>query len=696
MATESGMVIPQQGVIDLKALTEQVMKSSWLVFCFAVMFGFMAFLFAIRPIPYEVHATLNVEPVNMGSILSAGMNIDTEVGRIRSWTTLERVINKMGRYGFVTLKSSSDMPDLSERLKYFLSTGKKHEERKLLPIQVDRLQFPEASNGGVFLLEVTGKNRFKVETSSGEKLFDGRVGEDQRKGGAYYFHVSELNAPIGAIFTIFPLSTETMIERTLASLKVVKRTADRNGSLIDLRFFSKEPYFARHLIETIVQDYVEQAYDRISASKQRAIGDLEKELERSGAKLGTSEELLGSYMKDIDVADVDAEMRGQLEMRLSLEQSLRQVQLQRAQLKQIYTKGHPAMKAAEDKEGQLVDKLTLIQNRLAQLPEIKGKLFTMNRKVKQYATQYDSVLERYTQLKIDASAMNNYVSVVNLARIVRRDLRNKSIQIVVLGVMMGIIIALGLIVLKSNLRANILEHVDQIGIFPTLSVSDLEPGHTQRSYNVKNDENTKAIDDIVAQFSYLASKKKNNITVVTSSKATQRKSRLTLKMAKRFAAKNGKVLLIDANVKHSYLAEYVGITGEEGFANAMVGKMPSTDIIHQIDDSDLYYMSPGNPGMSIQILRDFERFDYLLAEFGKLFDRIIVDLPSQMELPFWQTMVSRTGTTIHFLEKGEHIDYVQQYMHTVSELAKAKPETLHEVLLYTREGEPKSGLFKRA
>lgn len=694
MTQESGLVIPQQGVIDLKALTGQVIKSSGQVLLFALVFGLVAFFVAIRPIPYEVHATVNVEPVSLGGILSsASSNMDTEEGRIKSWTTIERIIDTMGRYGIVNIKSAPKKMNLLEQVFYFLRTGKKHREMQNMPIQVDEMRFPEALNGKQLYLKVIDSTHYVVERGNGDKLFEGVVGDADQKGGVYTFRVSQINVPAGSVFTVTPLSKETMVERVLATLKVTKRTANRGASLIDLNFFSSEPYFALRLVEFLVNDYVNESYERIASSKRHAIEDLSKELERAGIQLSQSEDQLGDYMKDIDVADVEAEMRGQLEMRLSLEQSLRQVQLQKAQLKQVYTAGHPAMKAAQEKEVQLKAKLKMVHDRLATLPEIKGKLYTMNRRVEQNAAQYESILQQYTQLKIDASSVSNYVSIVNLPRLVRRDLRNKAIQIVVLGIMMGVIIALGLIVIRSNLHGNVLEDVQQLGVFPILSVSDIDPARTHRSYNGKYSENLQAIDDIVAQFSYLASQKKNNITVVTSDKTTPRKSRLTLKMAQRFAEKNGRVLLIDANVKDSYLAKHLGYAREEGFANAMVGKMPSSDIIHRIDNSDLYYMPPGEPPMSIQILRDFKRFDYLLAEFGKLFDRIIVDLPSQLELPFWQTLISRTGTTIHFLEKGGPIDNAMQYMHTVSELAKAKPETLHEVLLHAHEEEKSGGFF---
>lgn len=693
---ETDMALSQHSVIDVRALIEQVIKSSGLIIVLAVLFGLLAFIFAVRPIPYEVHATLNVDPASSGALeLSAGTNMDTELGRINSWTTVERVLNKMSRYGIVSLKYSPDMPSTLQRVKNFILTGKKHEERDELPIHLDFMNFPSALNGQSLQLHITGKDTYSVENSKGEKLFDSKVGERGKKGGDYELYITEVNAPVGSIFNLIPKSKEAMTEMVLSSLRVTKRTANKGSSLVDLHFFSKDSYFAIKLVEAIVNDYVEQSEQRILSSKENAVDELAKELELVRKQLDVAEDKLGEYMKGIDVADVDAEMRGQLELRLSLEQSLRQVQLQKAQLRQVYTKGHPAMKAANEKEAQLKAKLAKVHERLSLLPEIKGKLFTLNRKVKQYASQYTAVLEQYTQLKIDTSSVSNYASIVNLPRIVRRNLRNKSIQIVILGMIMGVIVALSFIILNSNLRANILKNVNQLSEFDTLSITDLDPDAITKKCPDKMDGGCNVIDELVAQFSYLASQKKNNITVITADKTTPKKSEISLQLARQVAQSTGKVLLIDANVRASHLAGYVGLDGEAGFANAMAGSAPSKDIIHRVDRSNLYYMPPGNPAMSIQILRDFKRFDYLLAEFGKLFDRIIVDLPSQRELPFWQGMITRTGTSLHFVEKGGHIENAMQYIHTVSELSKVSPETLHEILLYAKQDNAKHGLLDK-
>ena len=685
MSQQTEILPPQQNIIDVDALIRQVLRNFWLIILFGAMFGFLGLIYALRPIPYEVHSTINIEPVSIDGILStASINLDTEIGRIRSWTTVERVIEDMNRYGFVTLRNSPEMMSKWQKAIYFFRTGKKQKELAEFSVKVEQLKFPAVLDGHTVSLHILGDNRYSVINNNDLELFTGTVGDVQDKSGSYTLEISEINAPKGSVFAVQTFSKEAMIEKSITSLKVVKRASTQKSSLLDVRYYAKEPYYALKFSEAMVNDYISGAYNRISSNKNRAIVEMQKELAAAEAKLVESEIALGDYMQKIDVADIESEIRGQLELRLSLEQALRQVQMQKAQLKHVYTKGHPAMKASADKEAQLKARLGLIKKQLGSLPGIKGKLFTLNSKIRQETTKYESILKQYSLFKSDASALPNYASIVNFPRIARHNLRNKSIQVVVLAAMMGGIIALSFIILSSNVLNFHLKRAEQIIGEHGISIYDLD--------SPKGEGVEDVMEEVVAQFSYIANQKKNNITAITANIATSRKTELTIEMAKRFASKKGKTLLIDANVKESSLAEELGLKNEEGFANAMVGKMPSNEVIQKVE-GNLYFMSSGNPKMSVQILRDFERFEYLLREFGKLFDRIIIDLPAQRDLPFWQSLITRTGTVVHFYEKGGHIDLAGKYINTLESLSVAQPKTLHEVLLYTPKNTKGGSLF---
>ena len=658
------------GVLDLRQLVRQLFRFSWLIIVMAIGFGVLAFMFSVRPAPYEVHATVGIDPASTKATTLAINDIDIEMGRIRSWTTVERVLDSIPFYGFVSLRSTPQDLSKVEKIKSFMKTGKKHDELSGMPIQIEALNLPEEFENVRLSLEVLPDDGYRVTYPDGAILTEGKAGEENSMGLGI-FHVSAVNASVGSIFDIRPVSKDMMIERVLTAFKIRKRTTNKNASLIDFTFFSNDPSFALTFIDRIIADYVGSSFTRLRQSKQMALDDLSADLEGLKQGLQSSEEVLSEYMQSLDVADVNAEMRGQLELRLSLEQTLRDIQLQKAQLRQTYTSQHPAMKAILEKESKIQVKLDRISRRLEELPEIKGRLYSLTRAVEQQSREYELLLEQMTALKLEASALSNPASVINEPRIVRRNLRNKTFQVVVLGGMMGGIIAFCFIVLYTNLHANLLERARQLPTYPALSVSE-----------EMLDDPQSAIAEIVSQLSYITRRKKGNIAIFTSPQKGKTASHVALSVVREFSAQHGKVLLIDANLKKSHLAEITESVERQGLANIMAGNALSSDIIKPLNQKGLYYMPPGNPAMSVMILRDYERLDYILAELSKLFSCIVIDLPSQQELPFWGELLNKASLVVHLLEKNSPLHKAKYYMQMANTIAEQEASTLHEAMLY--------------
>jgi tyrosine-protein kinase Etk/Wzc len=660
------------GVIDLQLLTRQIAQNLWLVMLFGVLFALFAFLLAIKEGAHEVQGTISVEPPAVGLSLIATQDIDVEVGRINSWSTVERVITELPYLGLVTKKNVVGEPDFFAKVTTFLKTGRKSELGQPIPIVIEKLQFPDRYIGELLTLEITESQRYAVKDEMGNLLVSGVPSASTPSGGdEVIFHVSAINAPVGSEFIIEPLSKEDMIERILKNLSILKRTNNRSASILDFEFTWLDPAFAVAFIKALMRDYMDNALSRLNDTKQKALVDLETDLSKLRVTLNQKETELSDYMSQLEVADVEAEMRGQLELRLMLEEALRDVQLKKAQMKQIYTKSHPAMKAAREKEARLHSRLGRVSDRLAELPEIKGKLFGLERMVEQQSREYAVLQKQLATLKLEASTVVSPANVINIPRIVRPNLKNKVIQLIVLGGLMGMIIAFCVIVMRINLRANSLENPQQLGSYPALSMND-----------GRGDNKDYAIDEVVSQLSYLSLRKKGSLAVITSPEKSEAGAIMTLDIARAYADKEGKVLVIDANLKDSHLAQRAGYSQHQGLSNIMAGNTVSEDLIRTVNHSKLYYMPPGSPSMSMMILHDFERLDYLIDEMSKLFDCIIIDLPSRKDLPFWENLLHKSSLAIHLMPLQGAVNNIRDYLDHVNFLAKEGSQTLHEILLF--------------
>lgn len=660
----------QVGVIDLRLIVQQLWRFSWLIVVMGLGFALLAAAFAVRPAPYEVHATISIEPSGLNEALVSLNDIDIEMGRIRSWTPVHRVIDQMPFYGFVKKHDSLSPWERVERIQKFLKTGKKHEELEVMPIKIEQLLFPSDYHNQRLVMTILENKAYSVKDPDGNILVEGTAGQRPKALPRIAFFVSEINAPERTQFYITPVSEDTMIEHVLTQFKIKKRSTSTKASLIDLNYFSSDPYFALKFTRAIIDDYIANTMERITQSKQQALESMDQELDTLNRQLNESEAALSLFMQQQDVADIDNEMRDRLQLRLSLEQELRKIQLEKAQLRQVYTDNHPAMLALREKEQKLQAKLTDTQNTLQALPKIKGELYTLTRHVEKYQQQYALLLEQTTGLKLETSALTNPATQVNDPRIVLRNLRNKALQIIILGGLMGGIVAFSFIALRANLMAGLLNDTRQLDRYKHLSLRDVSEGQLQEAGR-----------DIASQLIYLSRRKRNNVAMITSHAKSASGNRMILEIMRQFAQVEGPILLIDANMKSTF-SEITQEDGKPGFSNLMAGDRFSDAMAQRLDHPNMYYIPPGTPPASLTVLRDFERLDFLLTRLRKLFPCILIDLPGNRELPFWDTLLGKASIVIHLLEKKTPLERARGYLQHANEIAERVDQTIHEVILF--------------
>lgn len=686
--------MPSYQMLDIQYFLEQLSAAKWGILRICLLSVLLAAIYAVRPKPYEVSATIRIDPRDMRDLFSGVRNVDSEVDSIYAWTSVERVLDKLPYYGRIQPTGA---------LSYITPFHNGIQSASQLPVEVSQLEFPDALSGKSLTMRVIDARHYTVETTGGTLIFNGTTGESASgtmtvldgKGdavtGHYRFRVDSIRLPPESRIAIIPAKREAFIQQTLRQLKVTKRTSNPGSSLIDIQFFNPEPNFSLLFTQALMNDYIEQSYERIAVSKKRALSQLEADLGTLGVKMTQSEQALADYMREADVVDVEAETANLLDMQKSISQSLRELSVQKAELGQIYTSRHPAMNAALEEEAILLEKFDDITRRLATLPQIKSRLVMLNREATQNSTLYQSVIEQYTQLKVDIGAVVNTASVVNNPRIIPGNPVKALVQLVVLGGMMGMIVSVGSILIRSAIRRGVLESARQLQSHIDLPVLDVS--YPMDSRNPKAIAGLRESLKLVAsQFRFMAYGAHNNIVVITSDRPAKNKSQLSYRLAKQFA-ETQRTLLIDAHVMRSRLQKRVGIDTKTGLTNAMIGDSSADSLVQRIGESDLYYMPPGERVITYQILHDHTKMKELLKGLSGLFDRIVIDLPSLEELRHWQETVALCGSAIHVVNKGRMIDNLLAYFNLP--FLADESQTVHMVFMLESERVRRRPLLSR-
>ncbi len=130
------------------------------------------------------------------------------------------------------------------------------------------------------------------------------------------------------------------------------------------------------------------------------------------------------------------------------------------------------------------------------------------------------------------------------------------------------------------------------------------------------------------QILHNSQKRKLQSIVVVSVGPSEGKSITALNLSWLFAQTDGvKALIIDSDLRMPSLADYLGVEGDKGLSDVLLGNASLTESIVQIEPSGLYLLPGGEARSDVAELISGPRFAEILKEARGLFDYVIIDAP---------------------------------------------------------------------
>lgn len=120
------------------------------------------------------------------------------------------------------------------------------------------------------------------------------------------------------------------------------------------------------------------------------------------------------------------------------------------------------------------------------------------------------------------------------------------------------------------------------------------------------------------------------IIAVTSASTGEGKTTITMSMAKTFAEANKRVIVIDADLRHSQMRtqfrmRYPGVI--PGLADYLSGRCEMQDVVCPTSQENLFLVPCTEQTASPSLLFDSPRFRELLHQLAQIFDIVLVDTP---------------------------------------------------------------------
>jgi capsular exopolysaccharide synthesis family protein len=232
---------------------------------------------------------------------------------------------------------------------------------------------------------------------------------------------------------------------------------------------------------------------------------------------------------------------------------------------------------------------------------------------------------------------------------------NLQVNIVV-GVVLGLVLGLALVFLivfldrsvKSTEDAQQATGAPVLGIIPILE--DLPNDERSRDLYVAKQPTSRVAEccrSLRTNIMFSAADREMKTIVVSSANPREGKTTSVIYLGTTMAQSGQRVLLIDTDMRRPRLHESLGIPRQTGLSNLILGDHDYDSVIKTTDIPNLYVLPcgplPPNPAELLMT----RRFEVVLEELTKRFDRIILDSPPLQVV-----------TDAVVLSKSKHVDGV--------------------------------------
>ncbi|NMT22171.1 tyrosine-protein kinase, partial [Staphylococcus aureus] len=165
-----------------------------------------------------------------------------------------------------------------------------------------------------------------------------------------------------------------------------------------------------------------------------------------------------------------------LDQIVNVDNQLNELTFRESEISQLYTKEHPTYKALLEKRKTLQDEKAKLNKKVSSMPETQQEILRLSRDVESGRAVYMQLLNRQQELSIAKSSAIGNVRIIDNAVTQPKPVKPKKILVLLIGVVIGLIISIGLVLLRVFLRRGIEspEQLEELGInvYASIPVSE--------------------------------------------------------------------------------------------------------------------------------------------------------------------------------------------------------------------------------
>jgi len=647
---------------DLGHLLGQLIDHRWIIVAVTAFFMLVGTLYTLFATPiYSADAMVQVEQKNSSSVLSdlqtlmpATPESDTEIQILESRMVIGKTVSDLG---LDTVVEQKYFPIIGKGLSRLMGN-------KPAQIAISRLDIPRTIDKRSVELEVNSPTTYTV-TKDGDELFKGQVGRLEQHGEITML-VSGIQAEEGTSFTVTKLNELQAINSVLANLTVADKGKDTG--VLGLQYVGEDPEHISQVLNQIVNNYLLQNVERKSEQAEKSLEFLRNQLPQVRAKLDDAENKLNAFRRQNESVDMSLEAKSALDSSVSVQSQLNELTFREAEVSQLFTKDHPTYRALLEKRKTLEGEQAQLNKKISQMPQTQQEILRLTRDVQAGQEIYMQLLNRQQELGISKASTVGDVRIIDNAETANAPVAPKKTLIIAASLLLGLIISVGLVLLKALLHHGIEnpEQLEELGmnVYASVPLSDWQrkkdtEALARRGHKVKTDPHEtllalgnptdlsiEAIRSLRTSLHFAMMEAKNNILMITGASPGIGKTFICANLATLVAKAGQRVLFIDGDMRRGYTHDLIGAENKSGLSNVLSGKTEFSPAMIQRGPYGFDFLPRGQVPPNPSELLMHRRMGELLDWASKNYDLVLIDTPPILAVTDASIIGKLAGTSL--------------------------------------------------
>lgn len=519
-------------------------------------------------------------------------------------------------------------------------------------LAINKFQVPKFYENKALLI-IFKDNKYTIYDYKTEQILqEGKLNQVLRNG-SWNINISG-SIKSGQPFVIQKHSLPIAMSNILKNFNAQEK--GKGTGILELTYQGENPVNIPNILNTVLNIYKQQDITRSVTDKDQQVAFLEKQLPELKADLNNSERQFNQFREKYGTVDVKGESELYLKQGMELEIQKVQLQQKQAEFGAQYTAEHPAMQAINAQLTTLNTKISEVNNKVKQLPEIQRLYLQYYRDVEIKNQLYTGLLTTYQSLNVAKAGELGKVSIVDYAVEPVTPIKPKKLIILVLSIFIGGFIGV-LIALVRNFLHSGIRNIEPITTKHTLRNLGKVNQHNSLNRDSKQYAHPLAVLDpsalpieqmrkIATSIQHAAQISGQPVVQMIGTTRNIGTSTLTANLAIILAQMNLKVVLIDSDLRQGQLKDYFNIETSVGLSDYLNGTAALSSIITSTQQAQLDLIPNGKEEVNPVSLLSKPEMAILLDQLKNTYDFILVDGTPVLDVSDSQILANHINTNI--------------------------------------------------